>query len=451
MMKDLIFIGFWNGDSYVIYFPELHCFWDRSFDIGFNGKVIFGRMILDNFEKDRVFRLSVRRKEEFLRKRVEVFLSRPAILSFFIVTNKCNLSCEFCYANANSDLSDPQVSVEDFMDLLKKGVGFSKRLSISGGEPLLYFDLIRKIYDEVLLGKTELCIYTNGLLLDKEILEWMKERRVFLYVNMDFDREGVKSHLGEVLREKLERLVCDYPWLVKRIESSVVLYPSELVNLDEMRRKQIRFFEKGIVKFYNFTDNRERGSVRDGCYDDNLIKEGLLKELDLVEKGELDFNLSLFVVFFRKILVNMLLGGWGLMSCDPSVTLRYDRKLFLCQVVASNVSLNVKSDVYVKNYICDLDDFDLAVYRNKLLRSRVWVKDCVLRSNCLVRWFCGEICWSNLEFNLFLCRIYFWGLLSVLYLIIRYRRDLFDRLLKLIGISDVDVKDVYWEVLVDGS
>ncbi len=84
------------------------------------------------------------------------------------LTNACNLKCNYCYNDADSNklgyLTNP---IEFFSDLFQQGI---RVIELSGGEPLLH----PQIYSILeFTGKTftHIALLTNGLLLDESILE----------------------------------------------------------------------------------------------------------------------------------------------------------------------------------------------------------------------------------------------------------------------------------------
>lgn len=92
----------------------------------------------------------------------------PVSNSLFIyLTDKCNLSCPHCYRN-NSTLATNELSLEQWLDLIDefKFLG-GKKITISGGEPLLHknLDVIIKHIKERGMSVT---ILSNGTFWDKK-------------------------------------------------------------------------------------------------------------------------------------------------------------------------------------------------------------------------------------------------------------------------------------------
>lgn len=98
----------------------------------------------------------------------------PALVDVSI-TNRCNLSCDFCYASSGKNLSRGELSKERLLDLFEEADKYRvHRLSLTGGEPL-----IREDFFEVLDGfckyKFATIINTNGTLIDDSVAKKLKK------------------------------------------------------------------------------------------------------------------------------------------------------------------------------------------------------------------------------------------------------------------------------------
>lgn len=109
-----------------------------------------------------------------------------------LLTNSCNLSCTYCY----SRLSRNNKTMN--FDVLKKSIDYvlsntnnePKHFTFGGGgEPLVAWDLLYKGIDYIRSNSakdaTKISIVTNGVLLSKEIIQYLKFMNV--NVNVSFD------------------------------------------------------------------------------------------------------------------------------------------------------------------------------------------------------------------------------------------------------------------------
>jgi len=125
-----------------------------------------------------------------LRGRYAVRSDNVALIS---VTDKCNLSCNHCVANANKNfLGNDELILEELKRTFKYlgqevnpyGLDIEKKVFISGGEPSERKDLTDialACSDEGL--STHIC--TNGLLIDSSLLKRLKGKDVAFSVSLD--------------------------------------------------------------------------------------------------------------------------------------------------------------------------------------------------------------------------------------------------------------------------
>lgn len=97
----------------------------------------------------------------------------------------CNVKCKYCLRNAGKvreprDLSPLMKRFLAQLDPLK-----TEAVVINGGEPLLYMDRIREVFDLV-SPKINRVVMTNGTLLTKEITDYLLSQNVELH----FSHEG---------------------------------------------------------------------------------------------------------------------------------------------------------------------------------------------------------------------------------------------------------------------
>jgi len=133
------------------------------------------------------------------------------------LTDKCNLNCIGCAAYSPLVKKDNSKSLKKIEEDLKKIYKLSlqgeriKRLTIMGGEPLLYKDINNAItYIATLFKNSEICLVTNGILLLKKdggFFEILKKYITTLFitrypVNVDYektfdllDEKGIKYQL----------------------------------------------------------------------------------------------------------------------------------------------------------------------------------------------------------------------------------------------------------------
>lgn len=122
----------------------------------------------------------------------------PKELVFYLST-RCNLNCSYCCViNKNSaPLLLKEKHYKPAIDCLFSFPGRNKIISFSGGEPLLEYDLLKKIFTYANFAakrkniKLTAVISTNGTLLTPEKIDFLEKNGIFLKISID---GGKKSH-----------------------------------------------------------------------------------------------------------------------------------------------------------------------------------------------------------------------------------------------------------------
>lgn len=105
---------------------------------------------------------------------------------YWEITDACNLDCMHCY-NASSVCNQyfaDSSKVKKVLNYLAS-CGF-ERVSFSGGEPLLHADIEDICCYARSLGM-KVYLITNGILLNKKALAWIKKQNVFLQISLESD------------------------------------------------------------------------------------------------------------------------------------------------------------------------------------------------------------------------------------------------------------------------
>ncbi|WP_027625065.1 putative heme d1 biosynthesis radical SAM protein NirJ1 [Clostridium lundense] len=106
-------------------------------------------------------------------------------------TKKCNLKCVHCYANAESEKCNEELSLEEAKVFIKDLKDFNVPVILfSGGEPMLREDFFQ-ILDFTSNLQIRSTISTNGTMLYKDVCKDLKKMKVG-YVGVSLDGTGTK-------------------------------------------------------------------------------------------------------------------------------------------------------------------------------------------------------------------------------------------------------------------
>lgn len=119
---------------------------------------------------------------------------------YFVIytTDKCNLSCEYCFHNKiNNSLesSEPVYSIEDLYNFFCRHDINAPEIRFFGGEPLLNKKWIYKCVN-FLKEKNMKCkynIFTNGTLIDNKLIEFSKMNEIRYFISIAGQNEVEKG------------------------------------------------------------------------------------------------------------------------------------------------------------------------------------------------------------------------------------------------------------------
>jgi MoaA/NifB/PqqE/SkfB family radical SAM enzyme len=105
----------------------------------------------------------------------------PIVINW-LISNKCNSKCKYCYA---SDVIDKNFKSNNIKNITKAILSYNPlAIVLSGGEPLLEKNkLVEAI--ELIGGKAGIILDTNGLIYDKELIKIFKKYNVVIRVSLD--------------------------------------------------------------------------------------------------------------------------------------------------------------------------------------------------------------------------------------------------------------------------
>lgn len=112
--------------------------------------------------------------------------------AFFSLTGRCNLHCRHCFAQAENLRGAREFDLSDILNILDQlqACGIQS-LILSGGEPLMHRQFL-KIADAIAERNMYVYrLYTNGLLLNEEILEHLNDLGLRPEMVISFDGIGV--------------------------------------------------------------------------------------------------------------------------------------------------------------------------------------------------------------------------------------------------------------------
>lgn len=188
----------------------------------------------------------------------------------------CNGSCKYCFRKYN-DKVEAKLTDEFLLYLQENAVKY-KKLVFIGGEPLLYFDIIKKICCIVptFIRKR---IVTNGRLLSEEIIEFCNDNNIEIALSYDGDTT-LENRGYDVIADKQELLP-----LIKQLAISTVITSQ---NNDIFKTYKEIKVKLGDLKFQHvlniYIDNEDKDDVFTKNFDYKLLRKSLIEYYDVVDE-----------------------------------------------------------------------------------------------------------------------------------------------------------------------
>lgn len=317
----------------------------------------------------------------------------------FELTQKCNMRCVYCfygdlYKHSEHTNRDKELDVEIAYIMIDaicsqmksvKNISVKKKIILGfyGGEPLLRFDLIKKIVDYSEFHSSSdfyftYSLTTNGILLRKYI-DYMVDHNFSLMISLDgnFENSNYRitpngKNLFQDIFETLKYIKSKYPsFFENNISFNSVLHDKNTVN------DIVSFFQQEFNKIPILSE-LSLACIKEGAEEnflkmyreENLNYDELSSHLTEEEYIQLNMQLKESPTFFYKLL-NTNIKNWTDWLCDydyshypTSTCLPFSNKIFvsadgclhLCEHIGYNYSfahidLNKKKIIFDKEKV----------------------------------------------------------------------------------------------------
>ena len=163
----------------------------------------------------------------------------------FVLTNLCNLRCSFCFQEKK--LIKGSLTLEEWKNIANQ-LPLNSHITLTGGEPLLFKgfrELVTSLREDISFN-----IITNGLLLDKEMADFLVRQPNMKVISCSIDDVGNKSRdFTENMWEKLVKNLTYVYQIKQEINPNIVLDIKSVVhggNVDQIN--PLADFSSSILK-----------------------------------------------------------------------------------------------------------------------------------------------------------------------------------------------------------
>lgn len=275
---------------------------------------------------------------------MDVLTNYPNELTIYL-TDQCNLECGYCFVKKGYNKEIELASLEDALFLFLKLPGDEKTISFMGGEPLLTLEKIEKSYSIIQSQKKNFCrlnfnINTNGTLIDKNTVDFLKESRAELKISIDGKKEFHDAIRHSQSYSSYSKIIDNLRILRKYripLKANLVFTPNNfphilenIKHLHNLGFKQIDFYPD-LSSFWN--ENQLLGL-------NTIFSEFAYYYIGMFTRGKdmVFINSFLYALFHKKRYYNSLFCNKIHLYCDGNI--------YLCDKVFS-LPLNTRSSYII--------------------------------------------------------------------------------------------------------
>lgn len=182
---------------------------------------------------------------------------------FIYVTEKCNLDCAYCYFKHKKGRDLDRTVLGTFLDrLVREGLS-PQQFEISGGEPLLCWEMLKAAVRKVecdFPGK-RIGLQTNGLLLTGDRIRFIKKHRLFLEIGIDGNMCTTSRWRKKMSEAGFQRLLSNIRRCVQEgvpVGCNMTVHPKEaggiIQNFDFLRSLGIRSIDITPAAFMRWNE-----------------------------------------------------------------------------------------------------------------------------------------------------------------------------------------------------
>ena len=296
-----------------------------------------------------------------------------------ILTEKCNLRCEYCiyseqypdlvdYSTNEMSINDALKAVDMFYDwhMKKVSMGFKGKAKVSfyGGEPFLKFDLIKTTveYCESLNFYPQYLLTTNGTIMTDEIIDYIAEKKIVVSFSLDGHKENHdRNRVSQKGRGTHEIVVKNFLKLSDKLSKNpnplmgiVCCYDdySDLIKItdffNDLKTKtvQLNIMYNGINRYdttyYDYCKKRYlAGEINT---DETCLKTTLKKLREKYFESTMKVPIEIHMLFYHFfVLINRSIGYidhlGNICTIGDKLCVSPDGKIYICERINQQMAI----------------------------------------------------------------------------------------------------------------
>ena len=229
---------------------------------------------------------------------------------FILLGNDCNFKCKYCFVRTYKPQKSKQYN-KKIIDFIKQTADNQETLTVSffGGEPLLYFDIIKSIiFDLKSCTNIKYRICTNGSLIDKECLDFINTNDISISLSWD-GRNSELSRGVDVMKTNRDNLLT-----IDKLSLLVMINKYTNLNnvLDDIEDlERIRGFDINVI----ISNIRNVNNVSDEIFDFDISK--IITDNSIYRtKNKFTEDLNKRLMYYEENRDTILINGYSVLSID---------------------------------------------------------------------------------------------------------------------------------------
>lgn len=178
---------------------------------------------------------------------------------FLIPTMGCNFCCPYCFEGVKDEVTMDSNTIQNIIKYIDNSAPQKLTLHWYGGEPLLRFDLMKKIYESIIkntaLKTINQSVVTNGYLINKKVVDFFRETHLEnIQITLDGKKEthDKKRHLKGCFTGTFDKIIDNVRLLSKQLPESKI---SVRINVDKNNYKDFVDLYHYLHNECDFNDN----------------------------------------------------------------------------------------------------------------------------------------------------------------------------------------------------
>lgn len=296
---------------------------------------------------------------------------------YLILTDRCNLSCTHCCADALDLNSKDELSTEDMIKVIDKILQINpKNITVSGGEPLVRSDIW--VLMDYLKSRFNgsIGIMTNGLLIDENNINKIIKYFDNASISIDgIDEESCKIIRGNnVFKNVIKKIEFLKEHNFKDISLSAVLPNNENIHV-EFEKLNKNLGTEAMIRYFS-----HKGRAGENHKKIEAQMNKYLKERNMEEKNIIDWKA--YIATDKRDIQTSACGG-----CESTLSIGSNGDLYPCNLLMD--------ENYSIGNILEIDDIvsyinNMSINSNRGYKSFIDLKLCNNEEckTCSVKSFC---------------------------------------------------------------